>query len=89
MLRGNIILVVLIWKFHFEGKYHLDGKFDFYGMYGMYLFWEETLMNSEIIVIASRLNKLEALQISTGMRDLWAPELRLSAFAPNAVEPPS
>lgn len=38
MLRGNIILVVLIWKFHFEGKYHLDGKFDFYGMYGMYLF---------------------------------------------------
>ena len=37
MLRGNMILVVLIWKFHCEGKYHLDGKFDFDGMYGMYL----------------------------------------------------
>lgn len=89
MLRGNIILVVLIWKFHFEVKYHLDGKFDFDGMYGMYLFWEETLKNSWIIAVTSRLNKLEALQISTGMRDLWGPELRLSAFAPNAVEPPS
>ena len=37
MLRGHIILVVLIWKFHCEGKYHLDGKFDFDGMCGMYL----------------------------------------------------